>query len=172
MSKYGIFSVPHFPALGPNTERYFVSLRIQSVCGKIRNRKSVFGHFFRSSINTKNKKKILTPFFWSSKFWSVVSTAIKRSNKFGYFPNFASNIMKFKPVNQSVRSIWIRYRRLVFFSKKVNHSESIFELDVSDKIVVENVLLPTFYLNKHMARSCQYLIFYYCRHLSVLNKVF
>ena len=30
VSKYGIFSVLHFPALGPNTERYFVSLRIQS----------------------------------------------------------------------------------------------------------------------------------------------
>ena len=125
VSKYGIFSVPHFPPPGPNTERYFVSFRIQSVCGKIRNRKSVFGHFSRSNINTKNNKKILTPFFWSSKFSSVVSTAIERSDKFGYFPNFASN-MKFKPVNQSERSIRIRYRRLVFFSKKIDHSESIF----------------------------------------------
>ena len=29
---------PHFPTLGLNTERYGVSLRIQSECGKIRNR--------------------------------------------------------------------------------------------------------------------------------------
>ena len=46
VSKYGVFSDPYFPAFGLNTERYFVSLRIQSECGKIRTRKnSVFGHF-------------------------------------------------------------------------------------------------------------------------------
>ena len=43
------FSDPYFPAFGLNTERYFVSLRIQFECGKIRIRKnSVFGHFSRS----------------------------------------------------------------------------------------------------------------------------
>ena len=31
-------SRPHFPAFGPNTERYRVSLRIQSKCGKMRTR--------------------------------------------------------------------------------------------------------------------------------------
>ena len=45
MSKYGFFSGPYFRAFGLNTERYFVSLRIQCECGKIRTRKSsVFGH--------------------------------------------------------------------------------------------------------------------------------
>ena len=34
------FFGPHFPTFGLNTERYFVSLRIQSKCGKIRTRKS------------------------------------------------------------------------------------------------------------------------------------
>ena len=49
MSKYGVFSGPYFPAFGLNTERYEVSLRIQSECGKIRTRKiSVPGHFSRS----------------------------------------------------------------------------------------------------------------------------
>ena len=49
VSKYGVISGPYFPAFGLNTERYFVSLRIQSECGKIRTRnKSVFGHFSRS----------------------------------------------------------------------------------------------------------------------------
>ena len=33
------FSGPYFPAFGLNTERYSVSLRIQSECGKIRTRK-------------------------------------------------------------------------------------------------------------------------------------
>ena len=34
------FSGPYFPAFGLNTERYEVSLRIQSECGKIRTRKT------------------------------------------------------------------------------------------------------------------------------------
>ena len=33
------FSGPYFPTFGLNTERYFVLLRIQSKCGKIRTRK-------------------------------------------------------------------------------------------------------------------------------------
>ena len=49
VSNYGVFSGPYFPAFGLNTERYEVSLRIQSECGKIRTRKkSVFGHFWCS----------------------------------------------------------------------------------------------------------------------------
>ena len=35
MSKYGDFSGPYFPAFGLNTERYGVSLPIQSECGKM-----------------------------------------------------------------------------------------------------------------------------------------
>ena len=55
LSKYRAFSRPYFPAFRLNTERYFVSLRIQSECGKIRTRKNyVFGHFSRSeNINGK-----------------------------------------------------------------------------------------------------------------------
>ena len=34
VSKDGDFSGPYFPAFRLNTERYFVSLRIQSECGK------------------------------------------------------------------------------------------------------------------------------------------
>ena len=39
LSKYGLFSGPYFPAFGLNTERYSVSLRIQSECGKMRTEK-------------------------------------------------------------------------------------------------------------------------------------
>ena len=35
------FSSPYFPAFGLNTDRYGVSLRIQSECGKIRTRKTL-----------------------------------------------------------------------------------------------------------------------------------
>ena len=41
MSVFGVILVrifPHFPAFGPNTEKYEVSLRIQSECGKMRSR--------------------------------------------------------------------------------------------------------------------------------------
>ena len=48
------FSGPFFPAFGLNTERYGVSLRIESECRKIRTRKnSVYGHFSRSVWSTE-----------------------------------------------------------------------------------------------------------------------
>ena len=49
VSKYGFFSGPYFLTFALNTERYSVSLRIQSECVKIQTRKSsVFGQFSRS----------------------------------------------------------------------------------------------------------------------------
>ena len=51
VSKYGVISGLYFPAFGLNAERYFVSPRMQSECGKMRTRNnSVFGHFSRSVI--------------------------------------------------------------------------------------------------------------------------
>ena len=48
VSKYGVISGPYFSVFGLNTERYSVSLRIQSGYRKIRTRNnSVFGHFSR-----------------------------------------------------------------------------------------------------------------------------
>ena len=49
MFKYEVFSGPYFTAFGLNTERYGVSLHIQSEYGKMQTRKnSVFGHFSHS----------------------------------------------------------------------------------------------------------------------------
>ena len=49
LSKYGVFSGPYFRPFGLDTERYEVSLRMQSECAKIRIRKnSEFGQFSRS----------------------------------------------------------------------------------------------------------------------------
>ena len=46
---YGVFSGPHFPVFGLNTEIYEVNLRIHSEHRKMQTRKnSVFGHFSRS----------------------------------------------------------------------------------------------------------------------------
>ena len=43
------YSGPHFPAFGLNTERYGVSLRIQSECWKIADQNNFeYGHFLRS----------------------------------------------------------------------------------------------------------------------------
>ena len=48
-SKYGVFSGPYFSSFGLNTERYCVSLPIQSECRKTRTGKnSVFRHFSSS----------------------------------------------------------------------------------------------------------------------------
>ena len=67
VSKYGVFSDPYIQAFGLNTEKYFVSLRSQSKCRKIRTRKnSLFGHISHSgnlcldflSIILKSKMKL------------------------------------------------------------------------------------------------------------------
>ena len=42
VSKYGIFSGPYFPAFGLNTDRYEVSLRVQSICGRYRPEKTLY----------------------------------------------------------------------------------------------------------------------------------
>ena len=39
-----LYSGPHFPAFGLNTERYSVFLRIQSKCGKTDQNNSKYGH--------------------------------------------------------------------------------------------------------------------------------
>ena len=50
------FSDPYFPAFGLNTERYEVSLRIQSECGKIPTRKAPnTGIFYAVNIDNCNR---------------------------------------------------------------------------------------------------------------------
>ena len=57
VSRYGVFSGPYFLAFGLNTERYGVSLCIQSDWGKIQTRRtSVFGHFSHSGGKKKFPK--------------------------------------------------------------------------------------------------------------------
>ena len=64
VSKYGVISVPYFPAFGLNTERYEVSLRIQPECGKTRTRNnSVFGLFSRSLFSGNIWKLLVFWFF-------------------------------------------------------------------------------------------------------------
>ena len=67
-----VFSGPYFPAFGLKTERYSVSLRIQSECRKIRTRKnSVSGHFSSSEFlgSKRNNQK--------SNFHSVAMSMMK-----------------------------------------------------------------------------------------------
>ena len=57
VSTYGVFSDPYFPALGLNTERYGVSLRIQSEWmreNKDENN-SEYGHFSHNNSYVKNE---------------------------------------------------------------------------------------------------------------------
>ena len=53
MSKYGVFSGPYFPAFELNTERYGVSLRVQSECGDI------FENLSHSELSLSEKIKSL-----------------------------------------------------------------------------------------------------------------
>ena len=81
MSKYGGLSGPYFPAFGLNTERYEVSLRIQSECGKIRTRKnSVFGHSSRSVpssvVNMLTPVSFLEVFAISLKLTMIIYTLV------------------------------------------------------------------------------------------------
>ena len=92
MSKYGVFSGPYFLAFGLNTERYSVSPRIQSECGKTRTRKnSVFGDFSRSFIVKLYDKSICKPLniifkscltqgIFPSK-WKRANVSIRKQNK-------------------------------------------------------------------------------------------
>ena len=58
VSKYGVISGPYFPVFGLNTERYGVSLHIESKYRKIRTRNNtVFGHFSRSVEFIAHRKK-------------------------------------------------------------------------------------------------------------------
>ena len=85
VSKYEVFSGPYFPAFGLITERYEVSLRIQSECRKIQTRKnSVFGHFSRSGFLTKIRVK--APM--KQNRYIVIGIDISDKNFFGTFKNF------------------------------------------------------------------------------------
>ena len=53
------FSGSYFPSFGLNTERYSVSLRIQSECGKIRTRKTSNTDTFHAVIFTRGEKNFL-----------------------------------------------------------------------------------------------------------------
>ena len=79
VSKYGVFSGPHFPAFGQNTERYSISLRIQSEYGKKRTRKnSVFGHFSRSVRNIHKWITVLNDFHFLLIYFQCSSCCRKK----------------------------------------------------------------------------------------------
>ena len=64
VSKYTVFSGPYFLAFGLITERYGVSLRIQSECWKIRTRiNCVSGYFSRSERYSSHEGQSLWIFF-------------------------------------------------------------------------------------------------------------
>ena len=79
VSKYGVFSGPHFPTFGQNTERYSISLRIQSEYGKKRTRKnSVFGHFSRSVRNIHKWITVLNDFHFLLIYFQCSSCCRKK----------------------------------------------------------------------------------------------
>ena len=78
MSVFGVFLVrPHFPAFGLNTERYGVSLCIQSKCGKIRTRNTPNRDIFHAMLHFILNIKSFMSFFKSFK-----QTRYERSRNF------------------------------------------------------------------------------------------
>ena len=73
------YSGPHFPPFGLKTERYGVSLRIQSECGKMRT---------RITPNTETFYAILVSnILWMIVAWSSVLPVLVRKPIFVYFGN-------------------------------------------------------------------------------------
>ena len=72
VSKYGVFSVPHMPVSGLNTERYSVSLCIQSEYGKIRTRKIPYLNIFHALYVYLNLQSFI-PIKKEQSFTSVLS---------------------------------------------------------------------------------------------------
>ena len=68
------FSGPYFPAVELNTERYGVSLRIQSKCGKIRTRKISNTETFHSVTNMDFgvNKATSASINMALRFWNIV----------------------------------------------------------------------------------------------------
>ena len=81
VSKYGVKSGPYFPAFGLNTERYSVSLCIQSEYKKIRTRNnSVFGHFSCSDACLKQRARFSHRCFFG-KDLNILIARVKKSSK-------------------------------------------------------------------------------------------
>ena len=71
-------SGPYFPVFGLNTERYSVSLRMQSEYRKIWTRNSsVFGHFSRSDLAKKYILKVVIENL-EKKIYSELTTETQR----------------------------------------------------------------------------------------------
>ena len=91
------FSSPNFPAFGLNTEKYGVSLRIQSKCGKIQARKTPNTDTFHAASNSSTinwwpwssvlVQKITLAFTFTHTAWKV--------SRWGVF--FVPNTGKYRP---------------------------------------------------------------------------
>ena len=91
------YSGPYFPAFGLSTERYGVSVRIESKCGKMRSR-IIYGHFSRSENFIGGNKQSLKQYTLPSKLitlWYLWMGSVCRSSqpevfcKRGVTKNFA-----------------------------------------------------------------------------------
>ena len=83
------FSGPYFPVFGLNTERYFVSLRIQSEYGKIRTKKTPYLDTFHAvPFIHKSEVKYIS----QTKSYFVISCLKLIINELGRFKTGLDNI--------------------------------------------------------------------------------
>ena len=108
-SKYGVISGPYFPAFGLNTERYGVSLRIQSEYRKIRTRNnSVFGHFSHSV----GWHHFISTFFGS--FWVTEKFSIAERFKYLFF--IAMTIYDNGAYSKEAKQFYFKFTSYINFS--------------------------------------------------------
>ena len=156
MTRYGVFSGPYFPPFRLKMEIYSVNLRIQSECGKIRTRNSVFGHLSRYRVikNISNKTNTnLYTFFKLFKFFSIVfrgiifrgiiSPCITRNSL-----NQAYNFIKKETMIKAFSCEFCEISKNTFFAEQLWTTTSTFHRFLYAKVVawsspIRNVFLKT-----------------------------
>ena len=143
MSKYGVFSAAYFPAFALNTERYEVSLCIQSKCGKIRTRKKlrIWTHFTQSFITEIHLNSLQTSCLTTSKKCAVGNATSIRAFKFSYckitnqlkVPYRVKNISPFEGIITKNDKFRV-YRGVIIYrdkQRKINNSDNLKSLRLS-----------------------------------------
>ena len=114
VSKYGVFLGPYFPAIGLNTERYSVSLRIQSECRKIQTRKNFAFERFSHSGLSKVSWKFRIPTIYNSAVISPWNLLFLK--KVTYFSVYTSqNLKTGAAVNAKISVFVICVEVIIYF---------------------------------------------------------
>ena len=95
------YSSPHFPSFGLNTERYYVSLHIQSKCGKMRTRITPKTETFYAVLLIQEYSQELFFFYFYVGFLSQTFTNHRAAGEGG--GHFINSSLPLPPASQTLR---------------------------------------------------------------------